>query len=73
MTYTTVWTNNRVSLTKDLVFGLAVLTEEGWQALVHLSLEDVDMVIREVDGDKSCPFLDELPEVREAVRINNNA
>lgn len=73
MTNSTVWTNNRVALTKDLIFGVAVMTEEGWQALIHLSLEDVDMVIREVDGNKSCPFLDELTEVREAVRINNNA
>lgn len=72
MTNNTVWTNNRVALTKDLVFGLAVLGEEGWVALNQCDLATVDMVVGLVDNDKSCPYLDELTEVREAVRISNN-
>lgn len=51
-----VWTNGVVSLTSDLIFGVSVMTEDGWCPLSSLDAEDLAMVKRLVDNNPSCPF-----------------
>ena len=55
-----VYTNSRISLTNDLVFGLSVLTETGWVPYSELDENDRDIVRRAVDYDRACPFLDQI-------------
>ena len=56
----TIWTNNVVALTNDLVFGLCVYTHVGWSPYGHLDDADKRMVQDAVNFDPSCPFLKEL-------------
>ena len=56
----TTWTNQRVALTKDLVFGLCVYTEEGWKPLSELDKDQLKLVHRLCDFNPSNPFRDEL-------------
>ncbi len=52
----TTWTNGRVSLTSDLVFGVSVLTESGWMPLTYLEPDEVEFIRKLVDHDPTCPF-----------------
>ena len=54
------WTNNRVALTNDLIFGVSVFTESGWLPLSLLGAEDVEVVRALVNHNPSCPWLEEL-------------
>lgn len=56
----TTWTNQRVALTKDLVFGVCVYTESGWQPLSQLDYEQLKQVHRLCDYNSSNPFAAEL-------------
>lgn len=57
----TTWTNGRVSMTKDLIFGVSVLATEGkWIPLSQLSLDDLLVVHNACDHDSSNPHKDEL-------------
>jgi hypothetical protein len=59
---TNVFTNGRITLTKDLVFGVCVLTEEGFVPLTHLSRQDMSVVRRLLDFNPTCP-----PDIFDAV------
>jgi hypothetical protein len=54
------WTNQRVALQKDMVFGVCVLSEEGWKPLAWLSREDLEMVRRLCDRHAGNPFAADL-------------
>lgn len=57
----TTWTNGRVSLTKDLIFGVSVLAEQGrWVPLSRLSLDDLLVVHTACDHNTSNPYQGEL-------------
>lgn len=57
---TVTFTNGEVSLTKNLVFGLCVLTEDGWYPFADLDGVDKGFVINSIDRNPTCPFLDLL-------------
>lgn len=59
----TTWTNQRVALTKDLIFGLCVYTESGWRPLSELTKDELEEVHRLCDYDSSNPFRGELDEL----------
>ena len=67
----TTWTNNRVALAKDLLFGLCIYTENNmhefeWVPVDSLSLEDVETVHQLVDYNPSCIYQDDLNAILEA-------
>jgi hypothetical protein len=49
------FTNGRVTLTCDLVFGVSVLSTEGWVPFADLDNTDKDMVRRLLDHNPTCP------------------
>jgi hypothetical protein len=51
----TVWSNGQVALTKCLVFGLSVYTEDGWQPWKYLAEEEKELVRRLVDWSPIFP------------------
>ena len=55
-----VFTNGRVAITKDLIFGLSVLSEDGWMPLSNLDHQEVKMVHRLVDYNPTFPWQAEL-------------
>lgn len=62
----TTWTNQRVALQNDLVFGLVVLTESGWHPVSQLDASDLKTVVDAVDNNASCPYLSKLRELQTA-------
>jgi len=50
-----VFTNGRVSLTKCLIFGLSVLSQDGWVPWSELDEQDRDLVRRLLDHNPTCP------------------
>ena len=58
--YGVTWENGRVALSKDLIFGLVVMTEDGWFPVSHLDESDRELVWRLVDHAPGCPFKDDL-------------
>ena len=58
--YGVVWDNGRIALTKDLIFGLVVMTEDGWFPVSHLDDNDRELVWRLYDHTPGCPFKDNL-------------
>lgn len=50
-----IWTNQKVTLTKDLFFGLCVLTDEGWIPMTELLGEEIEEIRRLIDNDPSFP------------------
>jgi hypothetical protein len=54
------WTNQRVAMKKDLVFGVCVLLEDGWFPLSSLYLEDLKIVHELCDFNCSNPFAADL-------------
>lgn len=51
----TTFTNGRVSLTHDLIFGLCVLGEDGWVPWSDLDEDDKKLVQRLLDHCPTCP------------------
>jgi len=51
----TVWHNNNVALTKDLIFGVCVMSEEGWVPIGEGSIEELELVLRLIDFNPLCP------------------
>ena len=49
------YTNGCVSLTYDLIYGLSVLTTEGWVPFADLDNTDKDKVRRLLDHNPTCP------------------
>jgi hypothetical protein len=54
------WTNGVISLYKDIVFGVCVLTDDGWVPFSSGSEADKNNVRRLVDYAPSCPFKAEI-------------
>ena len=61
----TVWTNQRVALTHDFIFGVNVMTEDGWQPFSSLDLKDMEYVWKLIDHNPSCPW---LPAMRNDIK-----
>ncbi|MBW2190114.1 MAG: hypothetical protein JRG93_11100 [Deltaproteobacteria bacterium] len=51
----TVFTNGRVSLTRCPVFGVSVMTEDGWVPISELSEGDLEIVRDALDRNPTCP------------------
>jgi hypothetical protein len=49
------FTNGRVTLKDDLVFGPCVLAHTGWFPINQLSVEDARTVSRALDFNPTCP------------------
>jgi hypothetical protein len=49
------FTNGRVSLCDDLVFGVSVLGEDGWVPFAWLDEQDKEKVRRLLDFNPTCP------------------
>lgn len=58
--YVVTWENGRVALSKDLIFGLVVMTEDGWWPVNQLDSSDRELVWRLVDHAPGMPFMSEL-------------
>lgn len=58
--YGVVWENGRIALTKDLIFGLCVMGEDGWVPFSDLDAADLDLVWSLYDYTPGCPFKDDL-------------
>jgi len=50
------WTNGNISLTSDLIFGISVLSEDGWVPISELDEDDLAIVRLLVGNNPSCPF-----------------
>lgn len=61
--YGVTWENGRVALSKDLVFGLVVMTEDGWFPVNHLDAEDREMVWGLAGNHPGMPFRDDLARI----------
>lgn len=60
----TTFTNGRISFTKDLVFGLCVLTEEeGWLPLTQLNADALRVVDKALDFAPGFPFPNEYQRI----------
>jgi hypothetical protein len=51
----TVFTNGRVALATDLIFGVIVLSEDGWLPFASLDAFDKEIVRRLLDWNPTCP------------------
>ena len=56
----TVWTNNRIALGMDLIFGLVVLGEEGWTPVNDCDVETIERIRKTIDHNQSFTWWDEL-------------
>ncbi len=61
--YGVVWENGRIALTKDLIFGLVVMTEDGWWPVNQLDAEDREMVWGLAGNHPGMPFRDDLARI----------
>ncbi len=50
-----IFTNGKVALTDDLIFGVSVLTEDGWIPISDLDPEDLKKVQVLLDWNPACP------------------
>lgn len=73
----TTFTNGKVSITRDLVFGLSVLLEydggeTGWEPLDQLTIAEFARIDHLIDHNPTFPWKDELDAIRlkhqEAIR-----
>lgn len=55
-----VWTNGKVAFSRDLIFGLCVMSQEGWFPLDQLDDDDFSVVIDEWDNTPGNPYCDEI-------------
>lgn len=49
------FTNGRVTLMQNLIYGLCVLSDRGPFPLNQLSLEEIDLVLVLINGNPTCP------------------
>jgi hypothetical protein len=61
-----VFTNGKVSLSTNLVFGPCVLGENGWFPINRLTADEARYVLRLIDHNPTCPeeFLHALHQQR---------
>jgi hypothetical protein len=52
-----LYNNGKVAISKDLIFGLSVYTEDGWIPLARLSQDDLHATRVLIDMDPLCSFL----------------
>ena len=57
------WTNGAVAIAKDLVFGLCVMSEQGWYPFDSLDCTDRTMVLRLIDFNPGCIYLADLQDL----------
>lgn len=55
-----VWTNGKIMFTRDVVFGLCVMSREGWYPLALLDNDDFSVVIDAWDNTPGNPYCDEI-------------
>lgn len=55
-----VWTNNKVAFTRDLIFGICVMTEVGWYPIINLDNADFKLVMDYWDNAPGNPYADDL-------------
>lgn len=72
----TTWTNGRVALAKDMIFGLCVYTENGngqceWIPVDALDLDEVEMIHKMVDYNPGCIYQKDLNAILEAKKKEN--
>ena len=67
---TTVFTNGKIAVTKCMIFGLTVLSEDGnWLPINQLSKEDFSLVEKLIDNNPTFPWKEELNQIREALKV----
>lgn len=59
-----VFTNGRIALTKDLIFGVLVMTDDGWYPVAYLNDDDKKHCAFLLDHNPTCPA-----EYAEALRV----
>ncbi len=52
----TVVVINNVTITRDLIFGWCVLTDQGWSVLTDLTIEELRFIRKQVLGHPLCPI-----------------
>lgn len=57
------WTNNKVAIAKDLIFGVCVLSDQGWKPFDMLDQADRTKVLHLIDWNASCMYLQDLQEL----------
>jgi hypothetical protein len=60
----TVWTNGKISLGNDLIFGPVVLTEEGWHPVDDVDDSGLELILKLIDNNPGCLFLDKIREIK---------
>lgn len=55
-----VFTNGKISITKDLIFGLCVMGEDGWIPFDQCTKAERELVLRLIDFNPTCFFLEAL-------------
>lgn len=68
----TTFTNGRVTLTKDLVFGICVLAESGWHPVNQLDGQDAQTVLDLLGHNPTCPaeFMAAVRAALEAAKVS---
>jgi hypothetical protein len=58
----TTFTNGRVALRDDLIFGVVVLAENGWLPITELAADHIEYVLALLSNNPTCPqrFYDAL-------------
>ena len=57
---TVIFTNGRIAICKDMVFGLCVMAENGWVPLSQGTPDEMRMVIRLIDNNPTFLWKEEL-------------
>lgn len=65
----TTFTNGRISITKDLIFGISVLVQyddtlTAWIPITDLEIEDLDSVLEAIDNNPTCPYTQDIRDLR---------
>lgn len=63
------FTNGRVTLMQNLIYGLCVLSDRGPFPFNQLTLEEIDLVLALIDNNPTCPkeYLTTLATYRKAL------
>lgn len=56
----TIWTNGKVAFAHDMIFGLCVMSEDGWFPVVDLTASDFKAVFAAWDYTPGNPYADDL-------------
>jgi hypothetical protein len=60
MSTQTTYTNGKVALTKQFIFGICVMSESGWFPIKDCSVQDLKMILDLIDYDPLCPYTDDI-------------